>query len=138
MRKGGFIPKEQMEAVGKVCPAPELVLSLWLQLHTGGQEGPFRPGEPHMSLRVGRAPGAAACGSPLCRHRLLCSFLLPVWLQFGLADHVLAWPLSPGEPLGALRSAPSLPSGPPTGWPWLSNASGGGLCLLQPDSLGPG
>lgn len=48
----------------------------------------------------------AVCHLPLCAcTAFLGSSLLPVWLQFGLLDHVSAWPLSPGEPLGALHNA---------------------------------
>lgn len=60
---------------------------------------------------------------PWCRLRLLCSSLLPGRPQLGLADHVSVWPLSPGEPLGALCSAPSL-----LGAQWASHR----LALAEP------
>lgn len=66
------------------------------------------PREPHMSLRIGSAPDAVVASlpvAPLCKDASLCSSLLLVWLQVGLADHVSPWPLSSGEPLGALHAA---------------------------------
>lgn len=106
--------KGQKEALDKVCWTPELGLfSLCYQFLQEGKRVHLDLRKPHVSLQTGSAPFGVMGGlqfASLCKDSLplllLCCLCV---LQLGFADHVSVWPLSPGEPLGALHSALSLP-----------------------------